>query len=195
MSKICAKYNRKKNICHKHINLYFSLLGHFLSGGFCPKPKNIYVKKQYGHFYVCMYHGPLWMYMNSLRNDVYNLFVNTHVRIKIYHGFYHCIIYIPNEGRHLIEFFYCILQHVDMWKQKPVQLSTPETVEVCFCFFITGEYYLIFFLLVGSIVLYIHGEVYSVQHYAIKFVSDLWHVSRFLLVLLFSQPIKLSSTI
>jgi hypothetical protein len=27
-----------------------------------------------------------------------------------------------------------------------------------------------------------YGEVYSVQHYAIKFVSDLWQVGGFLLV-------------
>ena len=40
-------------------------------------------------------------YMNSLSNDVCNLFVNTHVRIKIYREFYHCIIYIANEGRHV----------------------------------------------------------------------------------------------
>ena len=38
--------------------------------------------------------------MNLLRNDVYNLIVNTHVRIKIYGEFYHGIIYIANEGRH-----------------------------------------------------------------------------------------------
>jgi hypothetical protein len=28
-----------------------------------------------------------------------------------------------------------------------------------------------------------HGEVYSIQHYVIKFVSDLWQVSGFLRVL------------
>jgi len=43
----------------------------------------------------------LYEYMNSLRNDVCDLFVNTHVRIKIYREFYHCIIYIANEGRHV----------------------------------------------------------------------------------------------
>jgi hypothetical protein len=40
-------------------------------------------------------------YTNSLRNDVSNLFVNTHVRVKIYREFYHCIIFIANEGRHV----------------------------------------------------------------------------------------------
>jgi hypothetical protein len=39
--------------------------------------------------------------MNSLRNDVYDLFLNTHVRIKIYQGFYNGIIYIVNIGRHV----------------------------------------------------------------------------------------------
>ena len=40
----------------------------------------------------------LYEYMNLLRNDVYNLFVNTHVQIKIYQEFYHGIINIANEG-------------------------------------------------------------------------------------------------
>ena len=34
----------------------------------------------------------------------------------------------------------------------------------------------------------IHDKVYSIQHYVIKFVSDLWQVSGFLWVL--HQPIK-----
>ena len=40
-------------------------------------------------------------YMNSLRNDACNLFVNTHVGIKIYCKLYHGIIYTANEGRHV----------------------------------------------------------------------------------------------
>ena len=43
----------------------------------------------------------LYEYMNLLRNDVYRLFVNTHLRIKIYREFYHFIIYIANEERHI----------------------------------------------------------------------------------------------
>ena len=39
------------------------------------------------------------------------------------------------------------------------------------------------------------GEVYSIQHYVIKFISDLRQVGGFLRVLLFSPPIKLTSTI
>ena len=35
-----------------------------------------------------------------------------------------------------------------------------------------------------------HVKVYSIQHYVIKFVSDLRHVSGFLRVLLFPPPIK-----
>jgi hypothetical protein len=41
----------------------------------------------------------------------------------------------------------------------------------------------------------VHGELYSIQHYAIKFVSDLWQVSSFLQVLLFPSQIKLTATI
>jgi len=40
-----------------------------------------------------------------------------------------------------------------------------------------------------------HGEVYSIQHYVIKFVSDIRQVSGFLRVLLFYPPIKLTVTI
>jgi hypothetical protein len=41
----------------------------------------------------------------------------------------------------------------------------------------------------------IHGEMYSIQHYVIKFVSDLQQVCGFLWVLWFPQPIKLTATI
>jgi hypothetical protein len=40
-----------------------------------------------------------------------------------------------------------------------------------------------------------HGEVYSIQHYVIKFVSDLRQVGGFLRVFLFPPPIKLTATI
>jgi hypothetical protein len=38
----------------------------------------------------------------------------------------------------------------------------------------------------------VHGEVYSLQHYVIKFVSDLRQVGGFLRVLRFPPPIKLT---
>ena len=41
----------------------------------------------------------------------------------------------------------------------------------------------------------VHGEVYSIQHYVIKFFSDSRQVGRFLRVLRFPPTIKLSSTI
>jgi hypothetical protein len=40
-----------------------------------------------------------------------------------------------------------------------------------------------------------HGEVYSIQHYVIKFVSDLRQVGGFLQVLWFTPLIKLAATI
>jgi hypothetical protein len=40
-----------------------------------------------------------------------------------------------------------------------------------------------------------HGEVYSIQQYVIKFVSDLQQVNGVLLVLRFPPSIKLSVTI
>jgi hypothetical protein len=40
-----------------------------------------------------------------------------------------------------------------------------------------------------------HGEVYSIQHYVIKFVRDLGQVGDFLRVLRFPPPIKLTATI
>ena len=40
-----------------------------------------------------------------------------------------------------------------------------------------------------------HGEVYSIQLYVIKFVSDLWQVGGFVRLLRFPPPIKLTFTI
>jgi hypothetical protein len=40
-----------------------------------------------------------------------------------------------------------------------------------------------------------HGEVYSIQHYVIKLVSDLRQVGGFLRALRFPPPIKLTATI
>ena len=41
----------------------------------------------------------------------------------------------------------------------------------------------------------VHSEMYSIQHYVLKFVSDLRQVSGFLRVLGFPPPIKLTATI
>jgi hypothetical protein len=41
----------------------------------------------------------------------------------------------------------------------------------------------------------VHGKVYSIQHYVIKFVSDLRQVGGFLWVLRFPPPIKLTATV
>jgi len=41
----------------------------------------------------------------------------------------------------------------------------------------------------------IHSDVYSIQHYVIKFVSDLRQVGGLLRVLRFPPPIKLTATI
>ena len=40
-----------------------------------------------------------------------------------------------------------------------------------------------------------HGKVYSIQHYVIKFVSDLRQVNGVLRVTWFPSPIKLTTTI
>jgi len=40
-----------------------------------------------------------------------------------------------------------------------------------------------------------HGEMYSIQHYMIKYVSYLRQVCGFLLVLRFPPPIRLTATI
>jgi hypothetical protein len=41
----------------------------------------------------------------------------------------------------------------------------------------------------------VHGEVYSIQNYVKKFVSELQQVGGFLRVLRFPPPIKLTATI
>ena len=40
-----------------------------------------------------------------------------------------------------------------------------------------------------------HGEVYSIQHYVIKLVSDLWHAGSFHWVVQHPPPIKLPTMI
>jgi hypothetical protein len=40
-----------------------------------------------------------------------------------------------------------------------------------------------------------YGEVYSIQHYVIKFVSDLWQIGGLLRVLRFPPQIKLTAKI
>ena len=40
----------------------------------------------------------------------------------------------------------------------------------------------------------VHGEVYLIQHYVIKFVSDFRQVGGFLLVIRFPLSIKLTAT-
>jgi hypothetical protein len=40
-----------------------------------------------------------------------------------------------------------------------------------------------------------HGEVYSIQHYVIKLVSDLWQVGGFLRILRFPPQVNLIATI
>ena len=41
----------------------------------------------------------------------------------------------------------------------------------------------------------VHSEVYLIQYYVIKFVSDFWQVCGFIRVLRFPPPIKLTTTI
>ena len=41
----------------------------------------------------------------------------------------------------------------------------------------------------------VHGEAYSIQHFVIKFVSDLRQIGGFLRLLQFPPPIKLIATI
>ena len=61
-------------------------------------------------FYICT--TVLYEYLNSLKNDAYDLFVNMQVQIKIYWRF----IYIANEGRYVrilcqfVEIFSMIIQ-------------------------------------------------------------------------------------
>ena len=42
---------------------------------------------------------------------------------------------------------------------------------------------------------YVHCEVYSIQHYVIKFVNDLRQIGGFLQILRFPPPLKLTATI
>jgi hypothetical protein len=44
----------------------------------------------------------LYYYMKSVENDVHNFPHNMHVWFKVYQEFYHYIVYIVKEGRHII---------------------------------------------------------------------------------------------
>jgi len=47
----------------------------------------------------------------------------------------------------------------------------------------------------SPLIWWVYCKVYAIQHYVIKFVSDLPQVSGFLWVLQFPPPIKLTTTI
>jgi hypothetical protein len=62
--------------------------------------------------------------------------------------------------------------------------------------FTVGEFTTIYAIatnLVGS--KHVHSEIYSIEHYVIKFVSDMRQVSGFLRVIRFPPPIKLTTSI
>ena len=58
-----------------------------------------------------------------------------------------------------------------------------------------GSYHILFsmsmYIVLPKYKPHVHGEVYSIQHYVMKYVSDMRHVGGFLLVLQFPPPIKL----
>lgn len=64
-------------------------------------------------------------FMNSLRNYVDKLFVNTHVQINIDREFYHFIIYIASEGRHV---------------RMPDKCGHKSTSDLMYIFFITDTW-------------------------------------------------------
>jgi len=93
-------------------------------------------------------------------------------------------------------------------------MSTPVNYKlVCFishiqkhfCFVIQQSFYilcLIVEIVLGSLTTHpimildpVHGEVYLIQHYVIKFVSNLRQACGFLRVLRFPPPIKLTTII
>ena len=95
----------------------------------------------------------------------------------------------------------------------PRHENTRSCIHVCkwylFCLLFTifllefrnvpTEWFFSFFLLLHIFVCFQFesrsGQVYLIQHYVIKFVSDLRHVGGFLQVLRFPSPIELTATI
>ena len=92
-----------------------------LSGKLC-------VKKHFENFYVCIVTTVLYEHMNLLRNYVYNLFFNTHVRIKIYQEFYHSIIYRANEGRHVRIILWKKQQHETHLLSKKIKIKIKRLI-------------------------------------------------------------------
>ena len=66
--------------------------------------------------------------MNLLRNDVYKLFINTHVWIKIYRELHHNIIYIANERRHVRIQHHQLIFNIGMFYAYNPPPSPPQTL-------------------------------------------------------------------
>jgi hypothetical protein len=93
------------------------------------------------------------------------------ILIRLQQTYMEILIVISSMLKYLLLIFYHCVRH-DLDLQLPVQ-SVPIITKV-----VSSNH--------------AHGEVYSIQHYVIKFASDLRQVSGFLW---FSPPIKLTATI
>ena len=105
-----------------------------------------------------------------------------YILLKIYMVWIRCsILWINYFPGLFLE--YCIVFYIYMYKY------------ICHinCFILVSHEYYDSFEVVSSNPA--HGVVYSIQHYVITFVSDLWQVGGFLGVLRLPPPIKLTSTI
>ena len=101
----------------------------------------------------------------------------------------------PLIGRNIFHFFSRTTSREGLRLARDV---TPWVLKQC-CYFsellglVYGVYYYI--IIYHAMSNLVHGEMYSIQHYVIKFVSDLRQVDGFLRVLRFPSLIKLTTTI
>jgi len=75
------------------------------------------------------------------------------------------------------------------------EFSSSKTVGMLFCYIKASEVNIVPITTKAVSSSPVQGEVYSIQHYVIKFVSDLREVGGFLRVLRIPPPIKMTAII
>ena len=112
---------------------------------------------------------------------------------------YHTYIHLYYNCNETIEMFFCVISLLSRNKPMLSNLISPRPrgsrVRLAGKWiynYLCNQCYITTNVVSSNLV---HVWVYSIQHYVMQFVSDLRQVGRFLRVLWFSLPIKLTATI
>ena len=101
-------------------------------------------------------------------------------------------LYIKKRLRHVLRIFFCLKDKHNVNTVSFFQILGAVVVVIVWDLLLPMQSVPITTKVVSS---YPTGEVYSIQHYVIKFVSDVRQVGGFLWVLRFPPPKKLITTI